>query len=324
MSYRHEYCRAGKTKQHTYYFAARADTKEGSRRKKENKTSEAQKKVNSRQAIKKLTWILNENFDSTSLYITWSYEKDKRPSGKEELWADIEKLLRDLRKVYKRAENIAKYVWVAEVGERGAAHVHMVLNAIDIAKIKKCWNKGWVTIKPLDDSGQYRRLAAYFVKYSEKTMKTCEGFSGKRYNSSKNLKIPEPKRTTVSARNAYSHTIEIPKGWYLDKDSVAEAWHEVTGFIYFTYTLVYDGRETQQKDTYALNLETGEVIIIEKPKKERKKHEGNIQTNKDSRRTSTDIQENVRRAGRENGRKAAVKGNQGKKRFGAGMLVQGE
>mgnify|MGYP006981812143 FL=1 len=59
MPYRHEKCKAGKTIQHTYYYAARADTKEGSRRQKENKTSEAQKKVNSRQAIKKLTWILN-------------------------------------------------------------------------------------------------------------------------------------------------------------------------------------------------------------------------------------------------------------------------
>lgn len=70
MPYRHEVCRAGRTKQHTYYYAVRADTKEGSRRKKGNRTSEAQRKVNSRQRVKKLTWILNENFDGTSLYVT--------------------------------------------------------------------------------------------------------------------------------------------------------------------------------------------------------------------------------------------------------------
>ena len=40
MPYRHETCRAGKTKQHTFYYATRTDTKEGSRRQKENKTSE--------------------------------------------------------------------------------------------------------------------------------------------------------------------------------------------------------------------------------------------------------------------------------------------
>ena len=78
MPYRHEICKAGKTKQHTYYYATRADTKEGSRKKKENKTSEAQEKVNSRQAVKKLTWTMNANFDGTSLYVTWSYAKEKR------------------------------------------------------------------------------------------------------------------------------------------------------------------------------------------------------------------------------------------------------
>lgn len=273
MPYRHETCNAGRTRQHTYYYAPRTDTKEGSRRKKENKTSEAQKKVNSRQAAKKLTWIFNENFDGTSLYVTWSFAKENRPAGKEELRKIVDKLLRDIRKIFKEAGDVAKYVWVAEVGERGAVHVHMVLNAIEIAKLKKCWDKGWIDIKPLDDSGQYRKLASYFVKYSEKTMKTCEGFSGKRYNSSKNLKIPQPTKTTVRSKNAYNHTIEIPQGWYLDKDSVAESWHEVTGFMYFTYTLIHDGKKRgYEKDTYTLNLETGEVEITEKSRKDRKKN----------------------------------------------------
>lgn len=272
MPYKHEICKAGRTKQHTYYYAVRTDTKEGSRRKKENKTSEAQRKVNSRQAVKKLTWILNENFDGTSLYVTFTYAKENRPAGKDELRADIGKLLRNIRKVYKAEKKAAKYVWVAEVGERKAAHIHMVLNAIEIAKIRFLWTKGWIDIKPLDASGQYRKLAAYFVKYSEKTMRTCEGFSGRRYNSSKNLKIPQPERKTVLSRNAYNHTIEVPEGWYLDKESVAEAWHEVTGFMYFTYTLIYDGRSSRQiKDVYKMELETGRTEITEKPGKGKKR-----------------------------------------------------
>lgn len=220
MPYKQEICRAGKTKQYTFYYSARADQKGGSRRAKENKTSEAQKKVNLRQAIKKLTWILNENFDGTSLYITWSYEKDKRPAEKGQLKSDVEKLLRKLRKIYRKDGKEMKYVWVAERGERGAAHIHMVVNEIEARKLKKCWDKGWITIKPLDDSGQYAKLANYFVKYSEKTMKTEEGFGGKRYNSSKNLKIPEPEKKTVSSRKAYSHNIQIPSGWYLDRESI--------------------------------------------------------------------------------------------------------
>lgn len=275
MPYKQEICRAGKTKQYTYYYSTRSDMKGGSRRAKENKTSEAQKKVNSRQAIKKLTWILNENFDGTSLYVTWSYKKENRPADKDELKKDAEKLLRLLRKVYRENNKELKYVWVAERGERGATHLHMVINDIEARKLKNCWDKGFITIKPMEDNGQYAKLASYFVKYSEKTMKTEEGFGGKRYNSSKNLKIPEPEKKTVSSRNAYSHNIQIPSGWYLDRDSVAEAWHEVTGFMYFTYTLIKDNlkRHNQTtKESYTLNLDTGEVEITETKKKERKEH----------------------------------------------------
>lgn len=273
MPYRREICKAGKTKQFTFYYSARADTKEGSRRKKENKTSEAQKKVNSRQAIKKLTWILNENYDGTSQYITFSYAKEKRPESAKALCKDVEKLLRGIRSAQKKAGTVAKYVWVPEIGERGAAHIHMCLNRIDAQELKKLWSKGWITIKPMDDSGQYAKLASYFVKYSEKTMKTCEGFGGKRYNSSKNLSIPEPEKKTVSSRNAFNHNIQVPSGWYVDKDSIAEAWHEKTGFMYFTYTLIRNGsrRQQSQKDSYTLRLETGEVNITETRRKEGKR-----------------------------------------------------
>lgn len=271
MPYKKEVCKAGKTKQYSFYYSIRADRKEGSRRAKENKTCEAQKKVNSRQAIKKLTWILNANFDGTSQYITFSYEKDKRPENPEALRKDVDRLLRGIRSAQKKAGKVAKYVWVAEVGERGAAHVHMCLNDIDTKELKKLWKHGWITIKPMDDSGQYSKLAAYFVKYSEKTMKTAEGFGGKRYNSSRTLVIPVPEKTTIRSRNAYNHTIQVPSGWYLDHDSIREAFHEVTGFMYFTYTLIKDGkkRRTKKRDTYTLDLETGEIEITENQQAER-------------------------------------------------------
>ena len=272
MPYRKETCKAGKTKQTTFYYSPKADMKGGSRRKKENKTSEAQKQVNSRHSVKKLTWIMNANFDGTSLYVTFSFDKDKRPAGKKELKQVVNKLLRGIRDTYKKAGKTAKYVWVAEVGEKGAVHIHMVLNEIETKELKKLWKNGWITIKPMDDSGQYRKLANYFVKYSEKTMKTCEGFTVRRYNSSKNLIIPEPEKKTVESRNAYNHKILIPSGWYLDKESIAEAWHEVTGFMYFTYTLIFDGkkRRNDEKETYMLDLETGEVEIQETRKKAKK------------------------------------------------------
>lgn len=97
-------------------------------------------------------------------------------------------------------------------------------------------------------------------------MKTEEGFINKRYCSSKNLKIPEPVKTVIRGRNAYNHIIQIPAGWYLDKETVKEAWHEVTGYMYFTYTLV-KGQKEPDEEEYTLNLETGEVRITEKRRK---------------------------------------------------------
>ena len=76
-------------------------------------------------------------------------------------------------------------------GEGKAAHLHIVVNGIDHIShiIRDLWEKGWICIKPLDKSGQYRKLAGYFIKYSDKTMKTEQGFINKRYCSSKNLII---------------------------------------------------------------------------------------------------------------------------------------
>lgn len=291
MPYMKQTCIAGKTKEFTYYYTARYNKKGGSRKKNTNKTTEAQKKVNSRQAENKLKRVLNANFDGTCWYVTYSYKKENRPEGKEDLIDDINKLLRRLRNLFKKEGKILKYVWAAEVGERGAVHIHMVINNIDISKVKRIWEKGWITVKPLDENGQYRRLANYFVKYSEKTMKTMEGFSGKRYNSSKNLFIPEPEKKVVLGRNAYNHTITVPRGYYVDKDSIAEAWHDVTGYMYFTYTIIRDDRINIENDCfYNLETETGNIGIkehhIRKKEREKKSEKLHSKRKEDTRRRS--------------------------------------
>ena len=85
----------------------------------------------------------------------------------------------------------------------------MTLNAIDTQLLKKCWGQGLDHNKaPWTTTGKQATCRIYFVKYSEKTMKTCEGFTGRRYNSSKNLVIPEPQKT-VSSRNAFNHIVKF-------------------------------------------------------------------------------------------------------------------
>lgn len=237
MPYIKETCTAGKTKEFNYYYSYHVHQKGEKRRKKAEKTCEAQKKVNLRQAVKKLTRILNANFSQDDYYLTLKYKKEERPQTKEELRDHIDKYLRDMRRIYKKVGTVFKYVWVAEVGERGAVHVHIVVSGIDFRLIKNIWEHGFVTCEPMREDGQYRKLAEYFVKYSEKTLSTTGELQGKRYNSSKNLIIPEPEKKKC-LKDRYREKIVIPKGYYLDADSVRSGIHEITGWEYFFYTVV--------------------------------------------------------------------------------------
>lgn len=270
MPYIKKTCRAGKTKEYEFYYSYRFDQKGGSRKKKANRTPDAQKQVNRRMAEKKLTRLMNANFSGEDYYITLSYRKEERPD-REELNRDIKRILRKMRKHYRQEGLELKYIWTAEKGTRGGAHIHIVVNGINNISqfIRGLWEKGWICIKPLDKSGQYRKLAGYFIKYSDRTMKTEKGFINKRYCSSKNLMIPEPEKRIIRGRNAYNHKIEVPAGWYVDKESIKEAWHEVTGYMYFSYTLVqFSDNKTdwtiETEESYILNLETGEVEIKER------------------------------------------------------------
>ena len=214
--YMESICRAGKTKIVWKYHCYHAGKPGEKRKKKANKTKESQQKVNDRQTERRLTGILNENFDGTSWYVTWSYREDLRPKDIEELKLQISQLLRDLRKLYKKEGLVLRYVWTAEVGKRGAVHIHMVLSEIDARKLRGIWKYGYVTMKPMDPSGQYSRLASYFLKYFQKTRETDRQIQKHAYNPSRNLSRPEPRKEKISA-GTFRRKVREPKGWYIDK-----------------------------------------------------------------------------------------------------------
>ena len=235
MPYIKSVCEAGKTREICKYYTRRHSPKEERRRPKENKTTPKQQQVNDRQLARKLTRILNTNFDETSWYVTFSYKAEHRPTI-EKLKSDKRELLKQMRKVYKQCGQELKYIETAEVGQRGAAHIHMVINDIDVRKIKKLWKYGFVHHTPLEESGQYRRLAEYFIKYFQKTRNTSEQIQKKAYNCSRNLIRPEPKKKIISS-NRFRKEIKVPEGWYLDKGSVQEGI-TADGYEFMDYTLI--------------------------------------------------------------------------------------
>lgn len=235
MPYIKSTCRAGKTKEIAKYYTRRFQPGGEKRGKKKKEATEQQYKVNDRQLVRKLTYILNANFDGTSRYVTFSYKVKNRPDI-EALKRQKRELLKKMRKVYKEERRELKYVEASEVGERGAVHIHMVINDIDMRKIEKLWRYGYVTSKPLDESGQYRKLAEYFIKYFQKTRKTSDQIQSKAYNCSRNLKRPEPQKQIMRGRK-FDKEIHVPKGWYLDKESIAEGI-TADGYEFFYYTLI--------------------------------------------------------------------------------------
>jgi len=244
MPYIKSVCRAGRTKEIAKYYTWRYQPERKQRREKLNKTTETQQKINDRQTEQKLTRIMNANFDDSSWYVTFSYTKENRPDS-ETLKRHKRKLLSDLRKIYKENGLELKYIETAEIGKRGAAHLHMVITDIDIRCVKKLWNYGYVHAIPLDNSGQYRKLASYFIKYYQKTRGTDEQLQKKAYNCSRNLKRPVPEKQIMRGRR-FKKDIDIPKGWYLDKGSVYEGV-TADGYEYMSYTLVQEKIETSNR-----------------------------------------------------------------------------
>ena len=151
--------------------------------------------------------------------------------------------IRKLKTIYAKEGKTLKYIYVKEVGPRGGRHIHIIVNAIDYELLQDWWyDFGAVHFQALDHTGQYRKIAAYFIKYAYTTEKTEGKLIGKRWYSSLNLLKPRIRKKIVKTAKEYRIKVVVPPGWYLDKETYAEGVSEVTGYDFFEYTLVKNER----------------------------------------------------------------------------------
>ena len=87
-------------------------------------TPEAAAKVNEKNAINRLRWLINANFSAGDLHAVLTYRRDERPD-ETEARARIQKTLRQLRKTAKASGAILKYIHATEY-KRRAIHHHMI------------------------------------------------------------------------------------------------------------------------------------------------------------------------------------------------------
>ena len=230
---------------------------------KKNPTSEKQRLVNERQAEKNLRRTMNGSFGNNDLYLTLMYIKEEGRAyvTPEEMDADMRKILRKLRSLFKREgkklgrELKLRYIWVKAVGERSARHFHMVLSGLPHLpfkeiqdKIQRIWDsiymqrhtkRSYINLQYLRGD-HYGKLAAYFIKQSKTTFNTLGRTIGKRWNASRNLIRPTVEKVVIYGRRSFNAAPKPREGWYVDPDYTVSVDPEDSeyGFSYRAWLLV--------------------------------------------------------------------------------------
>lgn len=241
MPYIEKTTKAGRTVLIERCYSSHVHPPGAKREKKSKKTKEAQMKINLRNTAIELTILMNSNFSPGDYHVTLTYTPEQRPEDLEGAKKDRKKFLRQLRRRIKKENQEFKYILVTEIGKRGALHHHMVMNQVPTEWIRTAWPKGRIDIRPLDDTGQYSRLAEYFAKY--KLQFKQMGGKGHAGSRSTNLQRPETIRRIITNRECFRQEPRDKKGYWIDKGTVYAGISELTGWGFMRYILVeIDGR----------------------------------------------------------------------------------
>lgn len=217
------------------YHNYRTYKKNGKRMPRMNTTSEEVAKYNEKMAEAMLRLLIDNNFKANDYYITLTYtEQPTWETAKE----DIRKFIKRLQYKYKKEGQELKYIYVVEGKRR--IHFHMIINAsvkIYADDLMKLWKHGYTKLvlyrgRP-DDAV---RLAKYFIKERRSVFYEKNEVFKKRWVSSQNLIKPKKKTETLKS-DVWSVQIKVPKGYYLETDSVVEGV-SIMGYPYRAYRLL--------------------------------------------------------------------------------------
>ena len=151
-----------------------------------------QQALNEKNAIKTFIRLVNTNFVSGDIVITLEYNKDKRPSGYNQLKRDVQNYIRRI-KYYRNKHDlpIIKYVYVIELQGVDHWHCHMIMSKIAREVAESLWdNADFVNSKSFQPTQQDggEAIAKYFM--GQKGNKGVKKGCWRRWNSSNNLKQP--------------------------------------------------------------------------------------------------------------------------------------
>ena len=154
---------------------------------KKNVTSPKQKKLNNKNSRRYFRLLAKSNFGQNDYHLTLSYTEDNLPLSVPEAEKEVQKFIRRLKRVYKKADKLLKYIYITEEGAKKARlHHHLLVNAeagVDRNAIEKAWGKAYAnSVRIQLEHGGIDGLVTYLSK-DPKGRKT--------YISSRNLIKPQ-------------------------------------------------------------------------------------------------------------------------------------
>lgn len=199
---------------------------QGSRRKRGDESSKAQKNLNDKNTKKHVTRLINANFKNfDDIWLTYTYPEGKIPADFEQAKKDMTNLVRRMKNWLKNQGQFSnfelKYIYVTEHtrdGNKVRAHHHMVTNFPNRDIAEELWNCGGRTQSrrlQSDDFG-FEGMARYITK--EKGNKTM-----KRYTPSRNLK--QPTVTVADTKLTRRRAEKIAKE-EISAQEIFEKWHK--------------------------------------------------------------------------------------------------
>lgn len=199
------------------------------------KTTAEMERLNQRYAERSLAVILNYNFKEGDLHLVLTYSGN--PPAPEDARKELERFKRRLRRLYQRRGILLKWVAVTEYRHKRIHHHIICSGGIDMAEIVRVWGAGLVRPRYLDNSGDYRKLAAYLIKETSKTFRDPDAEAKKRYTCSRTIVKPLPVVEEVSAAQLLKDPVPL-RGYYIDQDTLYRGINPITEKPYVEYVMI--------------------------------------------------------------------------------------
>lgn len=204
------------------------------RKSKRQETRLSVREYNRRMAQRNLSMLLNYNFKPGDMHLVLTYKNEPTT---QEAKRELKNFLSRLRRAYRKEGTALKWIAATEYKNKRPHHHIIVNQGKSLAEIIKIWGNGIVECSILDESGDYRKLASYIIKETEKTFRNPDAMQRQRFGHSKSVVYPPIKEEEVSAAMLLKDPKPI-KGYYIDQDSVIWGRNPESGRCYMEYVMV--------------------------------------------------------------------------------------